>query len=62
MCRVLPKVQDKLISRKLVLRDVTITQLQARYLCKANESQLARESQTNFKIQENAITIIKTKK
>ena len=37
-----------LVSKKLVLRDVT--QLKARYLCKANGSQSARRSRLNLKI------------
>ena len=54
MHRASTKVCGKLISRTWALGDAT--QIQARYLCKANESQQTRESRVNLKIHENAIS------
>ena len=53
--RALAKVCGKLFSKTLLLRDAT--QLKARYLCKANECQLAWGSRVNLKIHENVISI-----
>ena len=50
----------KLVSKKLVLRDVT--QLKARYLCKANGSQPALRSRLNLKIKKKQLANHKQKK